>query len=685
MNVLRLQGKALLLATAMATSALAPGAYAQAIEPTGVVASYYPSFIDRLRTQTALEMIRRLPNFIYQPVGEGGGIDARAGNVLINGKRPTVEGVSTLDEVLRRIPASQVVSIRIIRGGAAGVDMLGRTVLADITVRPSATFRGAWTLSSIGMVDDEYGATGRFETQRRRDSEVLDFSIDAQNVPTGASGVIRQRFRPDGSVSQSVASDSGSRAERIDVRGGYDVRKWGGRLRLNLASLYNAGANHSRDSVTSEELKTVTAGASQNIQRREEATARFGRELSKGIELESRLFHQATTNEGRSFSNGGRNVFRSVRETGEDVAVVSLRTSRSPTLTVEAGLEGSYVRQKGASSFLVDGEATGPQTFDDRTERTRGQAYVSAVWKRSPVLQLDGVVRMEATNVERFGAEVTTQDYVIVSPRLGLTWNPNKQSQFAISVDRETDPISLENYIASLRRNYADDGDEVVGGAGELAPEKRYVVQAQYSKRWGKLGLLSVNASRAELLDIVDRVFLPGSGTSYFEAPGNIGDGWREMANVVVEAPIASLGGGDVLLRLRATWKDSSIVDPITGEERSLSGEVPFEWEARLSHDFTDGRVRLGLDVNGGAPIPAWRPFEVSRTDRDPNVQVYAEYRARPDTTVRAEVRNLTDRETLLTRTVYGTGGRRTGLLSYTETRDTHTGQSVHLNLRRTF
>ena len=82
---------------------------------------------------------------------------------------------------------------------------------------------------------------------------------------------------------------------------------------------------------------------------------------------------------------------------------------------------------------------------------------------------------------------------------------------------------------------------------------------------------------------------------------------------------------------------------------------------------------------------PAWRPFELSATERDPNVQVYAEFRARPDTTLRAEVRNVTDRDTLLTRTVYGTGGRRDGTPSYLETRDTRTGQSLYVNLRRTF
>jgi hypothetical protein len=677
--------RGLILAAALATSAIAPLAHGQAIEPTGVISTYYPSFIDRLRAQTALEMIRRLPNFIYDPVGEGAGIDARAGNVLINGKHPAVEGTATLDEVLRKIPASQVVSINIIRGGAAGVDMRDRTVLADITVRPSATFRGAWTISTIGMANDEYGGTARFDTQRRRDSQVLDFSLDLQDQPTSASSVLRERFRPDGTQSTSVFSESGSRAERVEARAGYDDRKLGGRVRINLASLYNASDNLSREVATTNDATTSKDSASQNIQRRGEGAVRYGRELAKGVQFESRLSRQATETESRSFSNGGRNLFRSMSERIEDLAVVSVRHARRPRLTVEAGLEGGQTKQTGFSTFLVDGRPNGPQNIDARNERSRGLVYVNGVWKKTPTLQIEGALRVEATRVQRFDEdEAITQDYVIASPRLGLTWNPDKQSQVTLSIDRQTDPISFDNYIATLRRN-ANDDDEVVGGAKDLSPEKRYVVQAQYSKRWGKLGLFSVTASHAAMLDIVDRVFLPGPGTSYFEAAGNIGDGRRDSANVVVETPFEGIGGGDLLVRLRATWKDSSITDPITGEERPLSGEVPFEWEARLSHDFTDGRVRLGVDVSGNAPAPAWRPFELSETARDPNVQVYAEFRARPDTTLRAEVRNVTDRDTLLSRTVYGTGGRRDGALSYLETRDTRTGQSLYVNLRRTF
>lgn len=677
--------KALLLGVTLLAGATAPLAHAQTIEPTGVISTYYPSFIDRLRAQTALEMIRRLPNFIYDPVGEGAGIDARAGNVLINGKAPAVEGTATLDEVLRKIPASQVVSINIIRGGAAGVDMRGRTVLADITVRPSASFRGAWVVSSIGMANDEYGGSARFETQRRQENEVMDFSIDLQDLPTSASNVLRERFRPDGSKSTSVFSESGSRSERLDLRAGYDTRRLGGRLRVNLASLNSSSDNTSREVSTTADATTSKDSASENIQRRNEGTLRYGRELSKGVQLESRLFHQETGNESRSFSNGGRNVFRSMRQTVEDLAVVSVRHARKPRLTVEAGLEGGQTKQGGFSSFLVDGAPSGPQNIDARNERARALVYVNGIWKQTPTLQIEGALRVESTRVQRFDDdEAITQDYVIASPRLGLTWNPDKQSQLSLSLDRQTDPISLENYIATLRRN-ANDDDEVVGGATDLSPEKRYVVQAQYSKRWGKLGLFSVTASHATMLDIVDRVFLPGAGTSYFEAAGNIGDGRRDSANVVVETPFVGIGGGDLLVRLRATWKDSSITDPITGQERPLSGEAPFEWEARLSHDFTDGKVRLGVDLSGGAAAPAWRPFEISATERDPNVQVYAEIRARPDTTLRAEVRNVTDRDTLLTRTVYGTGGRRDGVPSYMETRDTRTGQQLYVNLRRTF
>ena len=79
-------------------------------------------------------MVNALPGFALD-AGDGvRGFGGAAGNVLIDGERPATKN-DTLDEVLQRIPASSVARIDVIRGGAPGIDMQGKTVIANVIRR----------------------------------------------------------------------------------------------------------------------------------------------------------------------------------------------------------------------------------------------------------------------------------------------------------------------------------------------------------------------------------------------------------------------------------------------------------------------------------------------------------------------------------------------------------------------
>jgi hypothetical protein len=75
----------------------------------------------------------------------------------------------------------------------------------------------------------------------------------------------------------------------------------------------------------------------------------------------------------------------------------------------------------------------------------------------------------------------------------------------------------------------------------------------------------------------------------------------------------------------------------------------------------------------------------VSSTEREAKVLVYTEYRARPDTIMRAEVRNITNQETRSSREVWGTGARLDGAVSYREDRATRNGAAIYARLQRTY
>ncbi|HEY8434653.1 MAG TPA: TonB-dependent receptor plug domain-containing protein, partial [Sphingomicrobium sp.] len=119
--------------------AIAFAAQLQAAPATApsATSSYPASFFASARPNTALDMIARLPGFTLDTGASVRGFAGAAGNVLIEGERPSTKA-DTLDNILRRIPATSVIRIDIIRGGAPGIDMQGHTVLANVILLRTA-------------------------------------------------------------------------------------------------------------------------------------------------------------------------------------------------------------------------------------------------------------------------------------------------------------------------------------------------------------------------------------------------------------------------------------------------------------------------------------------------------------------------------------------------------------------
>src|ERR1043166_140167 len=104
---------------------------APADAPQSGVLVYPASYFADARPNTAYDMISRLPGFTFDDGNSARGFAGTAGNVLIDGQRPTSKS-DDLQSILLRIPASDVERIELIRGGAPGIDMQGRTVLANV-------------------------------------------------------------------------------------------------------------------------------------------------------------------------------------------------------------------------------------------------------------------------------------------------------------------------------------------------------------------------------------------------------------------------------------------------------------------------------------------------------------------------------------------------------------------------
>ena len=100
-----------ILAVVLAAPVYAQETVQPAPEPSiqqGVI-SYVPSDFAYARPNTALDMIGRLPGFSFDGGDSVRGFAGAAGNVLIDGQRPTIK-TDSLGDTLNRITIDQVIS-----------------------------------------------------------------------------------------------------------------------------------------------------------------------------------------------------------------------------------------------------------------------------------------------------------------------------------------------------------------------------------------------------------------------------------------------------------------------------------------------------------------------------------------------------------------------------------------------
>ena len=86
-------------------------------------------------------MLQRVPGFVLDYGSGARGLEGSGGNVLIDGQRPASKA-DNIAAILTRIPAANVERIDLIRGGAPGIDMQGKAVVANVILRKSARPQG---------------------------------------------------------------------------------------------------------------------------------------------------------------------------------------------------------------------------------------------------------------------------------------------------------------------------------------------------------------------------------------------------------------------------------------------------------------------------------------------------------------------------------------------------------------
>ena len=170
-----------------------PPAATPANSPEGVQA-FDPAFFARFNPVTADDMVRQLPGFTLDEGADLRGFGATAGNVLIDGQRPSSK--TSIKDELSRIAARDVLRVELIRASAAGdLDIRGYTEVANVVLRPatqmqvSTTFAATTRWYEQGRLGAQIGGTRAWKTND------FSFRLAVQGTSLGEREEVQAIFR----------------------------------------------------------------------------------------------------------------------------------------------------------------------------------------------------------------------------------------------------------------------------------------------------------------------------------------------------------------------------------------------------------------------------------------------------------------------------------------------------------
>ncbi|WP_091734993.1 TonB-dependent receptor plug domain-containing protein [Phenylobacterium immobile] len=664
-----------------------PPAPVVAAPQTGLIA-YPPVFFASSGAANAFEMLLRLPGFVIDGGEQVRGFGGAAGNVLIDGRRPSTKS-DDIEEVLRRIPAGKVERVELIRGGAPGVDMQGKSVVVNVVRKAGGGRRGLVAMANGVVVKDGRSIPSyRLEASGDQDGRTWEASLrQGRGIDDGAGGGPGVRTDAAGRVLSRSDIRSQGDGWQTTATAAYELPVAGGRFRIN-GRLFT-------DRFRTDETQTFTvptAGFQQSRSRSPETEAelggRFVRSVGSKSEIELIGLRQTEDEAYReSFAPpvGPSSEFGVQQRSSESVGRVILRVRRSEQLSWEAGGEAALNKLNSATRFSENGAAIPLPAADVQVREKRAEAFVNVTWRPSPKFQVEGSLKQEASKISSDGDVALAKALAFTKPRLAVSWTPKDGSQVRLRLERIVGQLDFDAFVAEAALNQG----QVTAGNPDLNPETAWVAEAAFERRlsWGATGVVTLRHFRLSNVVDVGPVF-SGDG-SVFDNPANIGPGTKAELQATItlpfdRLPIRILRVKGAQLRGDTTWRRSRVTDPTTGEMRTISGLRHLEWEAHFTHDLPQWKLTWGVDAFG-----AWREAYFRSSNKElvklrTYVTGFVEYRPKPNLQLRAELQNATSRGLRVTRYLYD-GPRGAAPLAAINDRHLQFGPMVWFRVRRTF
>ncbi len=609
--------------------------------------SYEASFYNAFSPRTALDMIHQTPGFVLVAMDgdERRGFSGAVGNVLIDGQRLGAKSQS-LQDVLGRVGAREVLRIEVLRGSAVAGDASGAAMLANV-VRIPASGGGTWEAGFEVTNQDKPAPNGKFGWSGRQ--ETTEYSI-------GGTAFTHDHLS---AGNFELRDDAGELIERRDegfphqngdyaVNGQVSFPAGTGKLTITGQLAY---FRHDEQFFRYTSSPQDTPLASESIpyaerERSGEAGVTYQRVLGDwdmnvtALATRERLRWDVTSTSSDALGDVQEIAYQAAASQSGESIVRGTFARVVNQGRLEFGAEAAVNTLDSRQELTID-TGTGPAPVvlpnaNLSVEETRGEAFVSHAWRINERWSLDSRLAAETSRLSFTGDTEQSVSLSYVKPRVQLTRQLGKH-QLQMRVFRDVGQLDFNDFVTTAQ--FAN--DIIEGGNPDLRPQTAWVTEVETDLRFADDTAIRLRVFKQFVDDVVD--FVPvGAPGERFDAPGNIGEGSIVGAELSLRVPLSGLLPGGTF-NVTGLWRDTEVTDPLTSVDRMFSDFQENEITAELRQDFNAARFAWGTSYEAASTDMDFRLDEINRFREIRLLNIFAETTWIANLKVRLELQSALD------------------------------------------
>jgi len=567
---------------------------------------YTPDYFTQFVPQTAADMVARLPGFEIR----GGGGDERGFgqaslNILINSRRPSSKS-SGANQILGRIPASNVERIEIVDGASLNIPGLSGQV-ANIIAK-TGELSGSWEYairweegSQPQLGDGEInvsGKRGNLEAVASLDFGQFIFTEDGDET----------FFDGDDNVTQDRQEKTGFNTQRPRANVNLTLLRDNGHIaNLNLSG-ERRNANISVFESFDDQTNPALSGDSEELNGSDRDTYEISGDYSLSAPLIGRdgqlkfiALHRGVNFDFQSqflFNNGdtgeSNTLFLREDEEREYIGRVEYSWQAGKSSDWTASLEGALNTLDSTTELLVDGDGDPAELVE--VEETRLLGNLSRSWALSDKTNIQASVGAEFSVIDVPTSGEDSRSFFRPKGLLSASHKLNESWTVRGQVERKVGQLNFGTFVSSVSLT----NDTETQGNDEIFPEQSWEAELEIQKQ-DTTGLSGRATVFYELIeDPITQLFSFDENNELVQGPGNLDSnaqvfGVRSNLTWVLDDTVEGLR-----LTAEGSLADSVIEDVVTLDNRSRSRGLLWEYEVGARWDIANTPFALETEVEQG-------------------------------------------------------------------------------------